>query len=72
MEIINILKKEVGLGTVAKITTMIQDYKFSEEFNSKRINIFRKEINFNFQVTLITSGGWQIQDLKSSKKLVPP
>lgn len=50
---------------------MIQDYKFSQNFNSERSTLFRNKIPFHFNVNLITSGAWQIQDLKSGKKLVP-
>jgi hypothetical protein len=72
MEIINMLKNEVGIGSLAKVTTMIQDYKFSENLNAEKSTIFRNNISFNFQITLITSGAWQVQDLKNNKKLVPP
>lgn len=72
MEIINMLKNEVGIASLAKVSIMIQDYKFSENLNSEKASVFRNNIPFNFQITLITSGAWQVQDLKNNKKLVPP
>lgn len=30
------------------------------------------KIPYIFHITLLTSGQWPIQDLKNSKKLVPP
>lgn len=66
------LKSEVGVGSMAKIAIMIQDYKFSENFNSERATVFRNNIPFNFQINLLTSGAWQVQDFKNGKKLVPP
>lgn len=56
---------------MAKIMTMIQDTKFSQNFNAERIQIFRNKISFNFHVIMLTSGAWQITDTKNSKKLVP-
>lgn len=60
------------MAQIAKITTMLQDLRFSENFNSDKLTIFRNNIPFNFQITLLTSGGWQIQDQKNKSKLVPP
>ena len=52
---------------MAKINSMISDYKFSENFTK-----LRNKISFNLQVTILTSGSWQIHDHKNFKKLVPP
>ena len=65
------LKNEVGIAQIAKISTMLQDLRFSENFNSEKSTVFRNNIPFNFQITLLTSGGWQIQDHKNGKKLIP-
>lgn len=65
------LKNEVGVGSVSKITGMIQDFKFSENFNAEKLSVFRNNIPFTFQIMLLTSGQWHIQDLKNDKKLVP-
>lgn len=66
------LKNEVGIASMTKMTAMIQDYKFSENFNSEKLSTFRSSIPFNFQMTILTSGQWQVQDFKNGKKLVPP
>ena len=54
-----------------KITSMVQDYKFSENFNLEKVPSFRNKLKFNFQVMILTAGCWQIQDLQHGKNRVP-
>ena len=55
-----------------KIHSMIQDYKFSDNFNEEKVKSIRNKFSFNLQVMILTSGCWQIQDLQQGKSLVPP
>ena len=72
LEIINLLKNEVGVSSMNKINLMIQDYKFSDDFNRQMHENFRKKIPFVMQVMMLTSGSWQINDPKNKSNLVPP
>lgn len=72
MDIINLLKSEVGVSSMNKINMMIQDYRFSEQFNLQYVPEFKEHFSFNFQVMMLTSGSWVIKDLKQDKELVPP
>lgn len=50
---------------------MIADLRFSENFNVDKASHFKNLLSFNFQVNILTSGSWQINDQKNYQKLVP-
>jgi hypothetical protein len=70
--IINLLKNEAGLTSLNKISCMVSDYMFSENFNNEKANQFKNSVGFTLQVMILTSGSWQINDSKCGKTLVPP
>lgn len=72
IEIINLLKNEVGVSPMNKINSMIQDLKYSEQFQTQYGDLFKNSLPFTFQVNILTSGSWEIPDHKKNKKLVPP
>ena len=59
------LKNEAGINATSKISNMIQDQKSSEIWNSEFQ--LKNMFGFGFDVMMLTSGSWEINDPKCGK-----
>ncbi len=54
-----------------KISCMVSDYAFTENFNTEKGPVLAEKIGFKMQVMVLTSGSWQVHDTKLKNSCVP-
>lgn len=64
------MQNEAGLNATSKLANMISDQKSSEGWNAEFQ--LKNKFGFGFEVMMLTSGSWEINDPKCARTLVPP